>query len=227
MNLRDVLKGTIAELTVDRVLNANTSLLYCSLQSDNQRSTCLCTFCAREVLERSCYYEIFQRSNKYARSSNWWVFNQHHSHEFVIWHQFPIVLSSLLLRRQCRQSARRGLDTKPEGLEQVVAARLSTCAALNFLTAIPIYNNFLSGIPKTATIVVITAHVLLVVPILMTSFAFEVEEPHPQNRVYFESHLPRYHRRLLAAAAIFVPFFGDFMSLLGALANCGLIEYIF
>ncbi|RUP42822.1 hypothetical protein BC936DRAFT_138036 [Jimgerdemannia flammicorona] len=173
MNLRDVLKGTIAELT-----------------SDNQRSTCLCTFCAREVLERSCYYE-------------------------------------LLLRRQCRQSARRGLDTKPEGLEQVVAARLSTCAALNFLTAIPIYNNFLSGIPKTATIVVITAHVLLAIPILMTSFAFEVEEPHPQNRVYFESHLPRYHRRLLAAAAIFVPFFGDFMSLLGALANCGLIEYIF
>ncbi|KAG0358212.1 hypothetical protein BGZ54_010536 [Gamsiella multidivaricata] len=117
----------------------------------------------------------------------------------------------------------------PRSWNRVVAAALATCSILYIATAIPGYLTYgseaqspiLANLPNdTATkigTVVIIIHVILAAPILLTSFALE-----------FERLLDITVTRLILVGicggiACTVPYFGDFLSLLGALGNCTLI----
>lgn len=126
---------------------------------------------------------------------------------------------------------------------KVIAAGLTFCVILYFLTAVPgyyvygtgalspIYDNLPTGGPKSASIIIITIHLILATPILLTSFALDVEKMLKINSEH-RSFVMEWGLRFLfrgtlivaiAVVAIFVPFFGDFMSLLGAFSNCALV----
>lgn len=131
----------------------------------------------------------------------------------------------------------------PKKWNTVVISALSTCCALYMLIAIPgyyvygvettspIYNNIPEGAAQTASIIIITIHVILACPILMTSFSLSLEKIFgisSFNHSRPVEFLLRFILRLtlvvvIAVIAIFVPFFGDFLSLLGAFSNCALI----
>jgi amino acid permease len=132
---------------------------------------------------------------------------------------------------------------RPQDWNKVIFAALSTCVGLYFLTAVPgyliygdkaespIYNNIPEGAAKVASAVIITIHVLMAAPILMTGMALDLEKMwgiSSFNHSPLVENLLRFTLRMvmvivIAVVAIYVPFFGDFMSLLGAFSNCALI----
>lgn len=166
-------------------------------------------------------------------------------HDSVIWNMFPIALSSISFSfggnpvyAHVEASMR-----KPKDWNKVIVAGLTFCVVLYFLTAVPgyyvygttslspIYNNLPDGAPKSASIIIITIHLIMATPILLTSFAIDVEKMlkiNPEHRSFVVEWGLRFLFRgtlivAIAAIAIFVPFFGDFMSLLGAFSNCALV----
>ncbi|CAO3667140.1 unnamed protein product [Rhizopus stolonifer] len=76
----------------------------------------------------------------------------------------------------------------PRNWNKVIAAGLATCSGIYFLTAVPgyyvygdkvvspVYENLPEGSAKVASAIIITIHVLLACPILMTSFALDLEK---------------------------------------------------
>jgi amino acid permease len=126
---------------------------------------------------------------------------------------------------------------------KVVASGLTFCVILYFLVAVPgyyvygtdalspIYDNLPNGGPKAASIIIITIHLILATPILLTSFALDVEKLlkiNSENHSFVVEWALRFLFRgalivAIAVIAIFVPFFGDFMALLGAFSNCALV----
>ncbi|KAG9326942.1 hypothetical protein KVV02_001892 [Mortierella alpina] len=131
----------------------------------------------------------------------------------------------------------------PRSWNRVVAAALATCSILYLATAIPGYITYgdlakspiLDNLPKDAftkvgTIVIII-HVILAAPILLTSFALEFErltDITVARRGKVMEFAWRTVSRLVVVGvcggiACTVPYFGDFLSLLGALGNCTLI----
>jgi amino acid permease len=131
----------------------------------------------------------------------------------------------------------------PSQWPQTVAAGLSTCAILYFITAVsgyavygtnvtsPIYNSIPAGIPQTIAIVIITLHVLMAAPILLTSFSLDIEEMLNVSVERFGKYKEFFIRATLRIAILVVvgviscsvPHFGELMSLIGAFANCTLI----
>ncbi|CAO3598304.1 unnamed protein product [Absidia cylindrospora] len=132
---------------------------------------------------------------------------------------------------------------KPHQWKWALVAGLSTCTCLYFLTAVPaywafgkyalspIYNSLPNGAGKTIAIIVMTIHVIFAIPIYTTSFSLEFEKFSRAN----EDRLGRVGAWcaravirtctmvILVILAVFVPYFDDFMGLIGALANCGLV----
>ncbi|KAI8975790.1 transmembrane amino acid transporter protein-domain-containing protein [Mycotypha africana] len=166
-------------------------------------------------------------------------------HDNVIWDQFPIALSSIVFSfggNPVYAHVEAGMR-HPQNWNKVILAGLSTCSAIYFLTAIPgyyvygnqaqspIYNSIPEGGAKIASEIIITLHVLMAVPILLTSFALDLEKMFgisSFNHSRPVEFLLRFTLRMalmviICVLAIFVPFFGDFMSLLGAFSNCALI----
>ncbi|KAF9281073.1 hypothetical protein BGZ74_002456 [Mortierella antarctica] len=131
----------------------------------------------------------------------------------------------------------------PKSWNRVVAAALATCSVLYLATAIPGYMAYgseakspiLASLPKdiTTTIgtIVIIIHVILAAPILLTSFALEFERLFDISVARRGAVMERVYRTIsrlaivgvCGAIACVVPFFGDFLSLLGAMGNCSLI----
>ncbi|KAG0261146.1 hypothetical protein BG011_001310 [Mortierella polycephala] len=131
----------------------------------------------------------------------------------------------------------------PKSWNRVVAAALGTCSILYLATAIPGYITYgveaespiLTNLPNDAFtkvgIIVIIIHVILAAPILLTSFALEFErliDVTVARRGVFMERVYRSIVRLAVVAfcggiACTVPYFGEFLSLLGALGNCTLI----
>lgn len=131
----------------------------------------------------------------------------------------------------------------PKHWNRVVIGGLTTCFGLYMLIAVPgyyvygvetvspIYNNLPDGSAKMASTIIITLHVLMAIPILLTSFALDLEKLFgisSFNYSFVKETILRISLRLtliiiITVIAIFVPFFGDFMSLLGAFSNCALI----
>ncbi|CAG8440001.1 5564_t:CDS:2 [Scutellospora calospora] len=135
---------------------------------------------------------------------------------------------------------------KEANWNKVVAAAMATCAIMYALVAAsgyyvygndtmsPIFLNLPKGLILTTASLFITIHVLMTAPILLTSFACDAES---YLKITNEYHSPciEFALRALfrtgliiscAAVAVLVPFFGDFMSLLGALSMC-VIVFIF
>jgi amino acid permease len=171
------------------------------------------------------------------------VTNVHH--DAVIWEMFPIALSTIsfsfggnVVYPHVEASMKQ-----PRDWPKAVAGGLSTCAVMYIATAVagylvygsdvasPVYNSIPAGAAQTVAIVVITLHVLLAAPILVTSFSLDIEE-------MFDITVERFGkvREFLIRAAIriatmcvvgviacTVPHFGALMSLIGAFANCALI----
>ncbi|KAI8842477.1 transmembrane amino acid transporter protein-domain-containing protein [Chytridium lagenaria] len=105
-------------------------------------------------------------------------------------------------------------------------------AAYGDRTVSPILNNLPQGPVAKFAIAVITAHVLFAIPVLITTFSLEMERRlgitgKAGRSVAAEGTL----RAILRVAIVFaicgfamaVPFFADFMTLLGAIANTNLI----
>ncbi|KAF9359230.1 hypothetical protein BGX26_012837 [Mortierella sp. AD094] len=131
----------------------------------------------------------------------------------------------------------------PKSWNRVVAAALATCSVLYIATAIPGYlaygteaqspilNNLPNDITTKIGTIVIIVHVILAAPILLTSFALEFERLVGITVERRGKVMERVYRSLLrlavvgvcGAIACTVPYFGDFLSLLGALGNCTLI----
>ncbi|KAF9197496.1 hypothetical protein BGZ49_002039 [Haplosporangium sp. Z 27] len=131
----------------------------------------------------------------------------------------------------------------PKSWNRVVTAALATCSVLYIATAIPGYITYgnqaqspiLANLPndiatKIGTIVIIV-HVILAAPILLTSFALEFERLVGITVERRGKVMERVYRSLFrlvvvgicGTIACVVPYFGDFLSLLGALGNCTLI----
>lgn len=166
-------------------------------------------------------------------------------HDPVIWDKFPIALSAIVFSfggNPVYAHVEAGMR-KRHDWNKVITAGLTFCVILYFLVAVPgyyvygtkaespIYNNLPSGGPKAASIIIITIHLILATPILLTSFALDVEKMlkiNPEHRSFFVEWGMRFIFRgtlivAVAVIAIFVPFFGDFMSLLGAFSNCAIV----
>lgn len=131
----------------------------------------------------------------------------------------------------------------PKSWNRVVAAALATCSVLYLATAIPGYLTYgnlaespiLTNLPKDITTkigtIVIIIHVILAAPILLTSFALEFERLIGITVARRGVVMERVYRSILRLAVVgvcggiacTVPYFGDFLSLLGALGNCTLI----
>ncbi|CDS07542.1 hypothetical protein LRAMOSA01491 [Lichtheimia ramosa] len=166
-------------------------------------------------------------------------------HDNVIWDQFPIALSTIsfsfggnVIYPHVEKSMRRRQDWP-----KVAAAGLATCALMYFLTAIPgyyiygdtvqspIYNSIPDGVPQIIAIVLMTLHVMLAAPLLLTSFALDVEEMLNITVERFGRVLEfviRFCLRIgvmavVGVIACTVPHFDLLMSLIGSFSNCGLI----
>lgn len=166
-------------------------------------------------------------------------------HDPVIWDQFPVALSSIAFSyggNPVYPNAEAGMR-HPEHWNRVVFAGLTTCTVIYFVSAVPgyfiygdqslspIYNNLPDGAPKIVSIVLMTIHVLLAMPVLMTSFALDVEKL-LRISTFHHSRLLEFVLRALwritymvvvVLIAVYVPSFGNIMSLLGAFSNCALI----
>ncbi|KAF8949218.1 hypothetical protein BGZ47_008997 [Haplosporangium gracile] len=131
----------------------------------------------------------------------------------------------------------------PKSWNRVVAGALAACSILYIATAVPGYlaygsmaaSPILNNLPndaftKTGTIFIII-HVILAAPILLTSFALEFERLVDVTVARRGRVMERVYRSIIrlvvvgvcGGIACTVPFFGDFLSLLGALGNCSLI----
>ncbi|KAI8063272.1 transmembrane amino acid transporter protein-domain-containing protein [Gongronella butleri] len=170
------------------------------------------------------------------------------THHSVIWTGFPSALSTIAFSfggNNTYPHAEHALK-KPHQWKWAVTLGLTTCTCLYFLTAIPaywafgddakspIYNSLPAGVGQTIAIIVMTIHVIFAIPIYSTSFSLEFEKfiRATDDRLgRFGAWGARAIIRtctmvILALLAIFVPYFDDFMGLIGALANCGLVFLI-
>lgn len=147
-----------------------------------------------------------------------------------------------MLFLSCLEDVEHALK-KPHQWKWAVFAGLSTCTCLYFMTAVPaywafgkyaespIYNSLPTGAGKTIAIIVMTIHVIFAIPIYTTSFSLEFEKFSRANEerlgkvgAWFARAVIRTCTMvILVILAIFVPYFDDFMGLIGALANCGLV----
>ncbi|KAG9068429.1 hypothetical protein KI688_010697 [Linnemannia hyalina] len=131
----------------------------------------------------------------------------------------------------------------PRSWNKILVWAMIACCLMYAMVAVPGYLTYgpssqspiLQSLPegtsrKVATIMIV-AHVLLAAPVLMTSFALEVERVFNisvEKRGVVQERLYRTVTRLIimgvvGGIACLVPFFDSFLSLLGALGNCMLI----
>ncbi|RHZ88021.1 hypothetical protein Glove_26g104 [Diversispora epigaea] len=167
------------------------------------------------------------------------------THDLIAFAEFPIALATISFSfggNSVFPHIEESMNVRKDW-NKVTSAAMSTCAFLYLLVAIfgyyvygndclsPIFNNLPKGPFLTMASIFITIHVLLTAPILLTSFSCEAEKGLKITR---EFHSPL-HEFILRAGfrtfiiviitfiATIVPFFGDFMSLLGAVAICLLV----
>ncbi|KAJ3384796.1 hypothetical protein HDU84_002635 [Entophlyctis sp. JEL0112] len=119
----------------------------------------------------------------------------------------------------------------------VISAMYITTATLGYAaygntTDSPILKNLPPGSVTAFAMLVITAHVLLAIPVLVTTFSLAIERRLDLLKIaHNDSHRESAYRVVLRVAivafivtlALAVPFFKDFMALLGAVANTALI----
>ncbi|KAL0092387.1 transmembrane amino acid transporter protein-domain-containing protein [Phycomyces blakesleeanus] len=165
----------------------------------------------------------------------------------VIWEGFPTALATISFSfggNNTYPHIEHALG-KPQQWKWAIFAGLSTCTCLYILTAVPgywsygastqspVYLSLPDGAAKKISMIVMTIHVILAIPIFTTSFSLEFEQFTKVNERFgaVGSWFCRAIIRICTMAilvilAIFVPYFHGFMSLIGALATCGLVFLI-
>ncbi|KAI1317991.1 hypothetical protein EDD11_007374 [Mortierella claussenii] len=98
----------------------------------------------------------------------------------------------------------------------------------------PIYLNLPTGATRTISTIIITLHVLLAIPLFMTTFNLQIEAALKLDSRGLSSKAEFVYRAVLraismiivATIALFFPYFGQMMSLLGALSD-GMLTFVF
>ncbi|KAI9295709.1 hypothetical protein K502DRAFT_324180 [Neoconidiobolus thromboides FSU 785] len=98
----------------------------------------------------------------------------------------------------------------------------------------PVLNSIPQGVANVVATAFITFHVIAAAPILLCGFSLEMENSFNINRDHMgpiKEFVIRFSLRvlitgILTVIAVYVPYFGDFMSLVGALANCMIVFVI-
>jgi vesicular inhibitory amino acid transporter len=131
----------------------------------------------------------------------------------------------------------------PQQWNKAVTLGLSSCSVMYFLTAVPgyyiygttalspVYSNLANQGALMASQIIITIHVLLAVPILLTSLSLDFEamfDITQDRRGKTGEFVMRATLRIVimvvvCVVAIFVPYFGDLLSLIGSFSNCLLV----
>ncbi|KAI9333568.1 transmembrane amino acid transporter protein-domain-containing protein [Obelidium mucronatum] len=168
------------------------------------------------------------------------------THKFIDFSQFASALGSIsfsysgnFIYPQVESSM-----AEPEKFHTVLSLSMIIISAMYLITAVvgyaaygnltdsPILNNLPPGLIANSAVFLITAHILFAIPVLVTSFSLEVERrlhlTKLANGVELVENRYRIGLRcglmvLIVGLAMAVPFFKDFMTLLGALANT--VEY--
>ncbi|KAI7868416.1 transmembrane amino acid transporter protein-domain-containing protein [Spinellus fusiger] len=168
--------------------------------------------------------------------------------ESVMWSGFPTALATIAFSFGGNSTYPYIEHTlkKPHEWSRAVIAGLTTCSCLYLLTAIPgywaygtdvqspIYLSLPPGLGRLISTIVMTAHVILTIPIFSTSLSTEFENMLKVNEEYqgkigawtLRSLIRVVITALLVLLALFIPYFHIFMGLIGALVNCGLVFII-
>ncbi|KAJ1959997.1 hypothetical protein IWQ62_004397 [Dispira parvispora] len=101
-------------------------------------------------------------------------------------------------------------------------------------TVSPILSNLPAGAAKNVALILISLHVILAAPIMLTTFALEVERGHniTVDRLgRMREFLVRFTFRTVVVAALYgiaiaIPYFSDVLSLIGALSTC-MVFFVF
>ncbi|KFH67256.1 hypothetical protein MVEG_07778 [Podila verticillata NRRL 6337] len=167
------------------------------------------------------------------------------THKLVDWSKFPVSLATISFAYGGNSVFPHveGSMRYPRSWSRSLWMALWVCFALYSLIAVvgyhafghrtvsPILNNFPHGIWSILANTLITAHVLLAAPILMTSLSVMIETSIAQRwpafehgstvQQFFKRAIPRTVSMLLVGLiASVVPFFGDMMDLLSSLTSC-------
>ncbi|KAG9070986.1 hypothetical protein KI688_008529 [Linnemannia hyalina] len=98
----------------------------------------------------------------------------------------------------------------------------------------PIYQNLPGGATRTISTIIITLHVLLAIPLFMTTFNLQIESAlkldsrglSTKTEWLYRAIIRTLSMVLVATIALFFPYFGQMMSLLGALSD-GMLTFVF
>ncbi|KAG0244840.1 transmembrane amino acid transporter protein-domain-containing protein [Mortierella sp. GBAus27b] len=98
----------------------------------------------------------------------------------------------------------------------------------------PIYMNLPEGATRTVSTLIITLHVLLAIPLFMTTFNLQIEAAlkldsrglSTKTEFIYRAILRTISMVVVATIALFFPYFGQMMSLLGALSD-GMLTFVF
>ncbi|ORX89623.1 hypothetical protein K493DRAFT_318560 [Basidiobolus meristosporus CBS 931.73] len=172
--------------------------------------------------------------------------SKQYKHEFVHVSGIPIALASISLSfggSPVFPAVEKTMKT-PKSWTKILTCAMVTTLVLYMLAGVigylaygnsvnsPIFQNFPQGAPLTfAATAAITIHVLFAAPILLISFSLDIEKWLRINDECMSQTKQRIVRPVLrtglmvlfALVSMFVPAFGDFMSLVGALTNCQII----
>ncbi|KAK9728362.1 hypothetical protein K7432_001152 [Basidiobolus ranarum] len=165
------------------------------------------------------------------------------NHTFVNWGQIPLSLGSIGFSFGGNVVFPHVEATmkNPKAWNKVMSLSVSTVSVLYLLIAIcgyyvfgdgakaPIFENLMPYNAATiVAVILITIHVLLAAPIFLLGFVNEVEHNFRIDQERFSTINYYLIRTTIRSATVFfvgliaviVPFFGDFMSLIGALSEC-------
>ncbi|KAJ1910858.1 hypothetical protein IWQ60_010426, partial [Tieghemiomyces parasiticus] len=135
---------------------------------------------------------------------------------------------------------------RPKDWPKVLTVGMISITVMYLLTAVcgyavygnttvsPILSNLPNGVPKTIALILISLHVILAAPIMLTTFALEIEK---SARVTEErlgrvkEFVVRFAFRSIVVAGLYgisiaIPYFSDVLNLVGALSTC-MVFFIF
>lgn len=162
------------------------------------------------------------------------------AHDIIIWEGVPSALATIsfsfggnVIYPHVEASMRH-----PKAWRKMFITALTTISSMYLLISIvgynvygntvkaPIMDSLPDELPRVIATLFITLHVIAAAPILLCSFSIDIESAWDiQKLTSGKQFLIRFISRSLTIAiltliAMYVPFFGSFMTLVGALANC-------
>ncbi|RHZ45627.1 hypothetical protein Glove_668g19 [Diversispora epigaea] len=174
--------------------------------------------------------------------------NSHNSHDFINIRNIPIALATFsfsyggnVVYPHVEASMKN-----PQAWPKVISFATFTVTLMYFIIGIPsyltygqnslspIYFNLPVGFSATISIIMITAHVLLALPIYQTAFAIElenylgitVENLGKSRELIWRIIIRTIIMIFMIYCAINLPYFSDFMALLGAMGNGVLLNFM-